>query len=259
MSSNSKHSTGLWSNSRFTRLTNARALSAAELQRIYAEYGRDSWPSGCATSINPLLVTLGPSPGNSPQPGDECPTPVRSIPMPTAGQPHCGVQYQDGAGYWEKVRYLAYEIVRPEGGSDADALSLFGNLNLDSNREGNASDVVVSVDFARWVLQTVRDSLRPRILVLMGLREKLKEPHLGMLFEETFSGFSLRRPHNVVPFRAYQKKSLKFREWSVIGPKGNELLIVMWPQHPSRSPFTNVEYWRASCEQFKERCASMIE
>ena len=92
----------------------------------------------------------------------------------------------------------------------------------------------------RWRLEAVRDSLRPRILVLLGLGGKLKERSLCTLFEETFSDFLLRRPHDVIVFRGYQKKSLKFREWSVRGPKGNEMLIVMWPQHPS--PITVHQY-----------------
>ena len=179
--------------------------------------------------------------------------------MPTAGEPHCGVKYEDTAGYWDKIRHLAYEIVRPDGGSDDDALSLFGNLNLATGSRGDARDVEVSPDFARWVLETVRDSLRPRILVLLGLGGKLKkERSLCALFEETFSNFLLRRPHDVIRFRGYQKKSLKFREWFVRGPKGNEMLIVMWPQHPSRSPFTNIDYWTVSCGEFKERCGSLI-
>ena len=180
--------------------------------------------------------------------------------MPTAGRPHCGTKYMDSAGYWDKVRHLAYEVVRPDGGSEDDALSLFGNLNLDTDRSGDAREVNVSLDLARWVLETISDRLRPRILVLLGLRGKLKDPDLGRLFNLTFDGFELTRPHWEVRFHKYREKRLKFREWAVRGRMGNEILFVMWPQHPSRPPFArNLDLWKASCQEFKERRGYLVD
>ena len=60
----------LWSDSVGERLRSASALSEPELEAVHAELCEgcpvEPWPYGNATSINPLLVTLGPSPGNSP-------------------------------------------------------------------------------------------------------------------------------------------------------------------------------------------------
>ena len=60
----------LWSDSVSERLRSADALSEPKLEAVHAALCEgcpvEPWPYGNATSINPLLVTLGPSPGNSP-------------------------------------------------------------------------------------------------------------------------------------------------------------------------------------------------
>ena len=67
-------SNDLWTASRTARLSRARALTSDELNAIHEGLCRSravpGWPYGSATSINPLLVILGPSPGNSPRRGD---------------------------------------------------------------------------------------------------------------------------------------------------------------------------------------------
>ena len=47
----------------------------------------EPWPYGNATSINPLLVTLGPSPGGSPDLSVPDPA-LRPLDLPTAGERH---------------------------------------------------------------------------------------------------------------------------------------------------------------------------
>lgn len=120
----------------------------------------ESWPYGNSTSINPLIVTLGPSPGGSPS-GEDWDKPQ----APTAGDRHPGTKYNDGKGYWDKVRFLVTRLLVTRGAIDEDdAHALFGNMNLDFHQSGDASRVQLKRDFGRWVLETIRDDFRPSVV-----------------------------------------------------------------------------------------------
>ena len=167
---------------------------------------------------------------------------------PTAGRPHPHVFYQDSKGYWDKIRYLACTLLTPPSGSAEDAYALFGNLNLDPRRSGSASEVAVNPDFVRWLLETIRDKLRPSFLVCLGLKGKLRDdPALRKVFETTL-GLNLRGPD------AYDKGF--FKEWNVAD---GQLKIVFWPNHPSRPPFTRFENWKKACEEFKNRNSKLVD
>ncbi len=208
------------------------------------------WPYGNATSINPLLVTLGASPGNSPQAGDNTPAPLE---LPPAGRPHPHVQnYRDLKGYWDKVRHLARAMATPPGGSKTDAYALFGNMNLDPGRSGSATNVDVNQSFAEWVLRTIKWGLRPRWLVCLGLKGKLEgDRSLREVFESTFE-LNLRRPDEQYRLR---DSKYDFREWELHAGTGHPLTVVFWPNHPSRHPFVDLTRWHDACEQFKDRHA----
>ena len=257
----------LWGASRRARLSSARALTSEELNAIHEELCRGCdepcWPYGSATSINPLLVILGPSPGDSPMPGDADHSTQPPFPLPTAGKCHPRVWYCDkrGKGYWYRVRLLAQTLLDADSAlGDDDALALFGTVNLSIKPSGSARDAQISPPFARWVLETIRDGLRPRVLVLLGLRGLLKENReLSRLFADTFDGFDVRRPHSTYRFEEYQRKRFVFREWNSAAFQGSPLLLVDWPQHASQHPFTIIDMWRAACEQFAARRSSLIE
>ena len=253
----------LWGTSRLARLESARALSKSEIKALQDNLCGGCpvalWPYGNPTSINPLLVTLGVSPGNSPSAGDVDFLRRGAQDMPTAGVPHPGTYYQDTKGYWDRVRFLASACLRPAEGSDSDALSLLGNLNLDPGSSGKAEDVAVEGLFASWILEIIRDHLRPRFLVLLGLKTYLeKNPYVHDLIANHFDRFQLSRPEKVHPFIGYTEKQMSFREWDVVGPAGNQVKIILWPQHPSRAPFSNFALWKASCEEFVSRHGNLL-
>ena len=257
-------SEGLWAASRRARLSTARALSNADLNAIHEELclGRaePGWPYGSATSINPLLVILGPSPGNSPKPGDGHFVTREAFALPTAGVPHPGLSYDDPRGYWNKVKGLARTFLDADGELGDDSLALFGTMNLSTEASGSATDVHISAPFMRWVLETIRDGLRPRVVLLLGLRALLrKNRELSTLFEDAFKRLDVRSPHQEYTLEEYRDRRLVFREWGLITPHGSPLLLVDWPQHPSRSPFTNAYWWSVACAQFSARRASLIE
>lgn len=245
-----------WSNSISERLRGARALSASALAGVREELCRGCpvtpWPYGNATSINPLLVTLGPSPGGSPD---------RAVPdlagkpleLPTAGARHPHTNYEDGMNYWRKIRRLARTVVQAGTTSSEDSYALFGNMNLDPGQSGQASDVRVDEEFGRWVLRTIRDGLRPRLLVCFGLKGK---PEAMELLAQAF-GIDTAAAHEH-RLACYKPKRLLFREWDCEGSGGNPIKLVLWPQHPSRAPFTHLEIWRNASEEFADRHRGLI-
>ena len=128
-------------------------------------------------------------------------------------------------------------------------------MSLDTKRSGSVSDVRIDPVFARWVLRTIRDRLRPRYLVCFGL--KYKEEALGLL-EETFDAFARGKPHAEHRFRGYEKRRLVFQEWDCTGPSGNKMKIVQWPQHPGRAPFTSFPFWQQACREFADRHGRLV-
>ena len=245
----------IWGDSISERLNGARALSDSALSEVHEDLCDGCpvrpWPPGNATSINPLLVTLGPSPGGSPNRAVSDPV-GKPLELPTAGVRHPHTTYEDEKGYWRKIRRLARTVVQTGTTNSEDSYALFGNMNLDPNRSGNAGDVQIDEKFGRWVLRTIRNKLRPRFLICLGLKGK---PEAIKLLAQAFK-IDAVEPHTE-PLKCYEKK-LVFREWDCAGPTGDPIKLVLWPQHPSRAPFTNVETWRSACKEFAYRHRGLV-
>ena len=249
---------GLWTDSIAERLSSARALSNGALDALQIGLCEGCpvtpWPYGNATSINPLLVTLGASPGGSPNPNDPD-AGENPLELPTAGVRHPHTTYEDAKGFWPKIRCLARTVLAVGTTTAEDAYALFGNMNLDTARSGKASDVQFDPVFGAWVLRTIRDQLQPRFLVCLGLRTSRGA---NTLLEQAFDGFDRKRPHAEPRLACYQDKRLTFREWDCTAPTGNELKIVHWPQHPSRPEFNAFAPWQAACREFATRHRDLI-
>ena len=238
----------LWSVSGRERIEAAKRLSRDKLddirRRMYRDCPSDTPPRGMQTSINPLLVVLGQSPGGS-RAGALRPRPLAA----TAGEPHPDIMGDDTRLYWRKARHLATALLQGADGSREDALALFGNTTLSQGEQGRATDTVLEPRYVRWMVRTIRDVLRPRILVLSGLNGTLgRRAAIRTVFEEELPGFALAEPHATHPFGDY-----RFREWTVVDPAGDPVLIVSWPQHPSRPPFNSFDRWKAACAEFRGR------
>lgn len=248
----------LWGDSIRERVDSARLLSASALAAVHENLGEGCpvavWPYGNATSINPLLVTLGPSPGGSPD--RRLPDPAgKPLRLPTAGVRHPHTAYEDDKGFWRKVRWLARIVVQAGTTSSEDSYALFGNMNLDPNRSGQAGNVRIDPAFAEWVLRTIRDKLRPRFVICLGLKRK---PEAVKLLSQAFDGFDAARPHAEHRLQCYRRSRYVFQEWDCTGSHGDRMKLVLWPQHPSRSPFTNLDIWRDACREFADRHRGLI-
>ena len=263
MSTANNHSM-IWSGSVSERLSSARALSKAALAEVQADLCESCpvqpWPYGNATTINPMLVTLGKSPGNSPEASDPHYA-GKPLELPPAGKRHPHTTYNDTKKFWHKVRYLVRSLLNTETTTEEDAYALFGNMNLNPNRSGQASAVQLDRDFANWVLRTIRDQLRPRFLVCLGLKS---DPQANYLLEQAFPDFNPKQPQNEHELVCYQhgvEKRLIFKEWDCRTPAGSSILIVHWPQHPSKPPFTynGGMSWQEACQDFSARHQSLVQ
>ena len=152
-------------------------------------------------------------------------------------------------------------VVFEGGGSRAiDAGEQHRGWRRCRDRSGIDGDAPISGPNARWVLATIRDGLRPRVLVQLGMRTLLTVGReVCGLFADAFKGVNMRCPHREYPLEAYTKRRLAFREWDTSARDGAPLLLVDWPQHPNRAPFTNTRWWSAACERFAAHHPSLIE
>jgi len=101
------------------------------------------WPYGMPTTINPFLVILGPSPGNSPAKGD-----VYIDPKPTVGKAHPGFFYPDTKKYWERACELSAGLIQADapGLPSEDCLALSGQMNLSVNESGQANKANIDLN-----------------------------------------------------------------------------------------------------------------
>ena len=259
----------LWSPSRDNRLERARALSDEHLKAIRDALCKSCpvapWPYGNATPVNPFLVVLGPSPGVSPAEGDSEYVTRGPQPLPTAGEPHPGVRYEDTSQHWDSMRLLAKTLIgKPDDVTDDDALSVFGHMNLDTGARREAKDVTASLPFASWILEILRDILRPRVLVLLGLKvflDNRRNRPIRQLVERTFSGVRLARPHATHRIEALHGygATFVFREWDIELPDGCDMKLVQWPQRIGRALIgSSLNRWREVCEEFKGRHGPLL-
>jgi hypothetical protein len=186
------------------------------------------------TSVNPLVVALGASPGNSPAAAPwHGIAPQLPYPPPTFGVPHAGLFYPDGSSYWAKMRLLLAGLVRAidPGASDDDALAVSGHLNLGTGLFGRATAAATEADIARWAARLIVGPLSPRILVTVGLDGLLKAAQLRTHLSSGGLDVPWQRPDFAEPLTEYR---YRFKLWRLPRAEGGSLTIVGWPNHPSR-------------------------
>jgi hypothetical protein len=203
------------------------------------------------TSINPFVVFLGLSPGNSPPAHDPAHSICGPYDLPTAGIAHGGLYVPDSRSYWPRVRELGTMIIQahaPEIGVE-QAHALIGQLNLGTGQFGEARNAPFETKYCRWVPDVVLDHLRPRYVILLGLGTRLGQS--GTQFDpQRRLNIDWKRPDQRFPFTAYKKSRYEFQLWRRRRPDGKMTLFVQWPQHPSRAPMTNGDLWKESAREF---------
>jgi hypothetical protein len=244
----------LWSFSPPERLGAARQLTPIQRKELVDHLIEEAlckpWPYGMPTVVNPLVVVIGVSPGNSPDPEEaDSFGRLSSYPPPTVGVAHPKMHYNDTRRYWSKVRQLFVHLIQsmqPEF-SETDCLALSGHLNLGTGQKGEADDSTLEPEIVRWLPRVVSLQLRPRILICFGLNGFVKKPCFQNLWGNDLLTVRWSEPDVVSKFAPY---NYAFRLWKAQCPSGSDLLIVSWPNHPSRHPFAGLDdgIWRKSLD-----------
>lgn len=185
------------------------------------------------TSVNPLLVLVGVSPGNSPRVEGDAFLPDY---IPTFATTAPGFWYADRSHYWEKVRVLSTEILRiwDPTLTEGDCLALTGHLNLGVGMFGSASHAAIELPVVRWVSSLLFHHLRPRIVIGLGLTGLLLDAAGGPIREAWNAGglaVDWQRPE------IKEAGGYRYRLWLAHRDDGDPVQIVIWPNHPSRAPF----------------------
>lgn len=234
--------------------TERPATEEEVLRRLVARLPQEHlpWPFGMPTSIAPRVVVIGASPGNSPAAGQRTPPGQEEhYDPPTVGRAHRGFYYPDAKHYWDKVRALCTAVVRchsPEV-SEEEALAQSGHFNLGTGFAGTATVDVAEPAIVSWVSGLLGSVLPVEVVVGVGVKGILTNPAVNQRWKDAAGGLQVEwgRPHRRRPFQNYQ-----FRLWRARRADGESVLVCLWPNHPSRHPFTGPPgpIWEDSVEQF---------
>ena len=217
------------------------------------------WPAGMPASIDPKVVLIGVSPGNSPGAAEnrrtQAPSGFRSEPS-LYKESDSHFYWPDSRRYWEKLRFLAQSIskISSPGIDERSAISVTTHLNLGTGSAGAADETSVEKAIIKWVSYLLGTFHNPDFVFLFGLNSLVKKKEITEAWEHP-KGLSINwhKPHTVYPMKSYQRQTLKFREWDVTNRLGHTMKVVTWPNHPSRPPFTSWEIWQRSVEEFCKR------
>lgn len=246
-------------------LENLRALSPAERDRRIQELLNTlpprlarRWPHGMPASIDPKLVLIGVSPGNAPAPHDDGGPTTRYVSTPTVDKPaDSHFYYPDTRGYTCKLRLLALEYFRRNGTvcSEPEALAPTTHFNLGLGSAGRAGRGSIEPDIIRWVSRILNTVHRPDLVVMFGLWGILQDEEIARWWNEGGLTVDWRTPCQTWPFNG--QPTYRYREWAVHNELGHGFRIVIWPNHPSRPPFTrDLAMWRLSAREYLDHLAS---
>ncbi|MBD3669712.1 MAG: hypothetical protein HUJ29_02980 [Gammaproteobacteria bacterium] len=221
------------------------------------------WPSGMPASIDPELVLIGVSPGNSPAETnvEEISNKVEYVSAPTRIKPpNSHFYYPDGKDYWVKLRYLAHQYFRlyDECISENETISRCTHFNLGTGDAGAATKKDVEKEVVEWVSGLLNEIHKPDLVVLFGLKNIIKDDDISAWWNHK-KGLKVnwKEPHASLDFEGYTKRNYQFREWVINSGIKKNIRLVIWPNHPSRSPFTNMDIWKLSVHEYLNRLKNL--
>ncbi len=216
------------------------------------------WPDGFPSSIDPKLILVGVSYGNSPDHGyedslDGAEFKYKSGPSAIKDS-SSHFFYPDTRKYWEKLRYLAYRYFKnscPKF-TELDALSLVTHINLGTGSAGQASVRDVEENYVQWASCLINEVHDPDVVIFFGLSGILRDGTVSKWWNCP-SGISVdwNKPDRTCKFPVDSKNYI-FRVWEKTNANGHKLKLVIWPNHPSRPPFGSIDVWQRAVDRFVE-------
>ena len=247
-----------------THLNEIKALALDEIEQLRNEFlstlpGNTKsshvigWPYGMPASIDPKIVFIGVSMGASPSShnieielnGDDCL--FSKIDEAKKDKKH--FYYPDGRHYWDKLRLLShnyFKVTCPEI-SEEDAIAMSSHFNLGTGSAGKASTSDVEPLYINWVSTLLNQKLRPDLVVLFGLKDILKKKAIRDSWNNE-SGLIVdwSKPNKT----SLDNEAYSFSGWTVTNALGHSIKIVLWPNHPSRPPFSDIKKWELAVNQY---------
>lgn len=238
-----------------------RGLSKDEVAKKQAELIANTpekqWPDGFPASIDPKLVIVGVSAGNSPdvaaeegrQRGEVYFESAPSVDKSESSH----FYYPDKRSYWNKIRYLITAFAQANSSSmgERDALAISTAINLGTGSAGRASHESVEELYVKWASKFINQYNNPDYVILIGLRGVLLKSHVAKWWSDGGLIINWRKPDRVLPFRSGSRKYM-FRQWDVRNANNHTVRLIQWPNHPSRPPFANIEEWWRSVTTYLE-------
>jgi hypothetical protein len=218
------------------------------------------WPDGMPASIDPKLVLIGVSYGNAPnreveelrKEGSDY---FHSAPC-TVKPENSHFYYPDTRSYWNKLRYLSHSFFKRNcpNITENQAISLTTHVNLGTDSAGLATKRDVQEQYVKWVSTLLNQTHSPDLVVLFGLNNILKDDEVSSWWNnETGLSINWKKPDNTPNFSSYAVKKLTFREWSVRNSMNHRIRLVIWPNHPSRAPFSDLNIWKQSVNEYMDK------
>lgn len=209
----------------------ASRLIADRRDAIDAEIRKHHWGRYWWGVVNPWLVYVGPSPGNSG--GHEVDWDKEL--WPSLGEPQVHfVTHRDRRGFWDRMRNWTISSYRLAGifTDERAALSSVLLANLIPERQGDSSKIATADMKAAMPDAVLRlRRLRPRVIVPLTKRVT---PLL--VTQYVASGATVRSGPESRPVRAKTSKYTHYSPavWNLETPEG-PVCIAESPQHPSRA------------------------
>ena len=134
---------------------------------------------------------------------------------------------------------------------EKDALLLTSHFNLGIGSAGRASLDNVEQQYVSWIAKLLGSILKPDLVVMLGYVGFSRNPQFSEMWRKA-GGMDIEwtRPDAKFPFSVPSKKRVHFfREWHI--QRGDrDTRLVIWPNHPSRSPFSNRALWKKSVQEY---------
>lgn len=241
----------------FNHLQHLKNLHQEEIEQqrkiLISTTPNKEWPYGFPASLDPKLIIIGVSPGNSPY------HPTEENKESTEFQSEPGIidskkshyYYPDTRNYWKKIRFLShiYFNSRTESISEFDSLSLTTHINLGEDSSGEATADDAQEGFVRWASALTNTINSPDTVILLGLKTIIRQDHISKWWNHA-NGLIIdwTNPTSTTPFPC-KSKTYSFEEWQVTNSRNKKIRVILWPNHPSRYPFGGMEEWERSVRE----------
>jgi hypothetical protein len=100
------------------------------------------------------------------------------------------------------------------------------------------------------VSKLLNETHSPDLVVLFGLNGILKDDEISGWWNESGLPVDWKNPPNTLRFNGYSQTNYYFREWTVKNSKNHPIRLVIWPNHPSRPPFSDLSIWKQSVNEY---------